>query len=85
MAAYFPDYPSREQSDAATSLIRSLALLYPCGHCAADFRAGIEESPPTTRTRASLSVWVCEAHNRVNRLLGKDAFPCVLAKLDERW
>ena len=32
-----------------------------------------------------LSVWMCEAHNRVNALLGKPAFPCVLSQLDERW
>ena len=36
-------------------------------------------------SRAELSVWMCEAHNRVNRLLDKPAFPCVLSELDKRW
>ena len=36
-------------------------------------------------SRAELSVWMCEAHNRVNRLLGKDVFSCALGALDRRW
>lgn len=44
-------------------------------------------APPRRRTssRVELSVWVCEAHNRVNRLLDKPEFPCTIAKLDARW
>ena len=30
-------------------------------------------------------MWLCEAHNRVNRLLGKAEFPCNLTQLDGRW
>lgn len=85
MAAYFPEWPTREQSQAADGVIRGLATLYPCGHCAEDFRAGIAERPPVVSSRAGLSVWMCEAHNRVNRLLGKEEFPCEIAKLYERW
>ena len=36
-------------------------------------------------SREELSVWMCEAHNRVNRLLGKPEFPCLLKDLDARW
>ena len=28
---------------------------------------------------------MCEAHNRVNRLLGKAEFSCELSQLDMRW
>ena len=37
------------------------------------------------KSRAQLSVWMCQEHNRVSRMLGKPEFPCVLEKLDERW
>ncbi len=65
--------------------IRALGNLFPCSHCAEDLRAGIDESPPRAGSRAELSVWMCEAHNRVNRLLGKPEFPCILSRLDARW
>lgn len=85
LAAYFPAQPSSEQSQAAVSLIHAVGMLYPCRHCAEDFQKGLEEHPPLAGSRESLSIWVCEAHNRVNTLLGKPFFPCILSKLDERW
>ena len=39
----------------------------------------------STGSRGELSVWMCEAHNRVNRLLGKTEFSCELSQLDTRW
>jgi mitochondrial FAD-linked sulfhydryl oxidase len=62
-----------------------MATLYPCSHCAEEFRQGIGESPPRVESRAALSIWMCEAHNRVNRLLGKSEFACVIEQLDQRW
>ena len=85
LAAYFPNAPSAAQSDAARSFIRTIGDLYPCRHCAEDFRVHLEESPPRVGSRAELSVWMCEAHNRVNRLLGKAEFSCALGDLDRRW
>ena len=85
LAAYFPEQPTPAQSQAAVGFIRAVAMLYPCRHCAEDFAHGLEEHPPRTGSREELSVWMCEAHNRVNALLGKPVFPCVLSKLDARW
>ena len=85
MAAYFPDSPKPDESAAALSLLSSLSLLYPCSHCAADFRESLADHPPQAGSRAELSVWMCKAHNRVNRMLGKAEFPCILSQLDERW
>ena len=85
MAAYFPNKPTAEQSTAALNFIRALPLLYPCRHCAYDFELGMEESPPKVSSREELSVWMCEAHNRVNESLGKPIFKCTLKSLDERW
>lgn len=85
LAAYFPATPSAAQTAAALSFIRTIGDLYPCRHCAEDFRAGLEESPPRASSREELSVWLCEAHNRVNKLLGKPEFACTISSLDARW
>ncbi len=85
LAAYFPSTPTAAQSEAALGFIRAIGLLYPCRHCAEDFERGLREHPPRIASREDLSIWVCEAHNRVNALLGKPDFPCILAKLDARW
>ena len=31
------------------------------------------------------SIWMCEAHNRVNTKLGKTTFNCDINNLDLRW
>mmetsp|Transcript_19327 Transcript_19327/g.49414 ORF Transcript_19327/g.49414 Transcript_19327/m.49414 type:complete len:104 (-) Transcript_19327:187-498(-) len=85
MAAYFPDKPTTEQSNLVSGFVRALGMMYPCSHCAADFREGMEESPPRVGSRTELSIWMCEAHNRVNRALGKPLFSCKLEDLDARW
>ena len=85
MAAYFPARPTPSQSQAAVGLIRAVGMLYPCRHCAEDFERALEDHPPKADSREDLSVWMCEAHNRVNMLLGKPMFPCVLSQLDARW
>lgn len=110
MAAYFPDKPTGVQREAVTSFIRALGALYPCSHCAEDFRVALDERPPrcgrpaatmrphapvadpchrvcgcSTSSRSELCVWMCEAHNRVNRDLGKEEFSCELKQLDARW
>jgi hypothetical protein len=46
LAAYYPNQPSPEYQKASVSLIESLALLYPCKYCAAEFQVTIKESPP---------------------------------------
>mmetsp|Transcript_33503 Transcript_33503/g.75803 ORF Transcript_33503/g.75803 Transcript_33503/m.75803 type:complete len:161 (-) Transcript_33503:249-731(-) len=85
LAAYYPDAPSEAHKETACHFLRGLAALYPCTHCAEEFRSGMEQSPPRVDSRESLSVWLCESHNRVNQLLGKPEFECVLSKLDLRW
>ena len=85
LAAYFPDQPTVDESKAAVSFVQTLGMLYPCSHCAADLRESMADNPPRAGSRAELSVWLCEAHNRVNRALGKPIFSCKMADLDERW
>lgn len=82
-AAYYPTDPSPAQKTSMLSLLRSLPMLYPCGHCASHLGENLKENPPKVGGREELSRWLCERHNDVNSRLGKEKFDC--ATVDERW
>jgi hypothetical protein len=46
LAAYFPEQPTASDREAAAAFLRVLGALYPCSHCAEDFRDALAESPP---------------------------------------
>lgn len=83
IAASYPQKPSPDERKNMQEFIKLMSILYPCGHCAKEFREDIIESPPRVDSRASLSLWFCDIHNKVNRKLGKTEFDC--KKVDERW
>ncbi|KIW05780.1 uncharacterized protein PV09_03635 [Verruconis gallopava] len=85
MAATYPERPNAEQQRDAVSFVSSLSRLYPCHWCASDFQRWMKEAKnaPRVSSREEFSQWLCEAHNEVNRKLGKPEFDC--AKVDERW
>ena len=85
MAAYYPERPTAAQRSAAVAFLHALGALYPCEHCAEDLRADLAAAPPRAGSRAELSVWMCELHNRVNAKLGKPLWSCDLKALDARW
>ena len=85
MAAYYPDDPDALHRVQARRFFYALGALYPCAHCADDFREDMRRAPPRVESRAALSKWLCERHNEVNGKLGKETFPCVLSELDKRW
>ena len=82
-AAYYPENPTPTQRVSMLSLLKSLPLLYPCGHCASHLGENMKDNPPNVGNRFELSRWLCERHNDVNVRLGKEKFNC--AKVDERW
>ena len=83
MAAYYPDKPTVEQQEDMSKLITLFSKFYPCDHCAEDFRESIKKNEPETKSQFTLSKWMCERHNEVNRKLGKPEFDC--SKVTERW
>jgi mitochondrial FAD-linked sulfhydryl oxidase len=85
VAAYYPDLPGEKEKESATALIFALAELYPCKHCAEDFRQNIQLMPPNVDTREKFCLWLCQQHNLVNEKLSKPIFPCNINSLDERW
>ena len=85
MAAYYPSNPDALHRVQARRFFDALGMLYPCGHCAGDFREDMAREPPKVESRESLALWLCRRHNEVNEKLGKPMFPCVLKDLDKRW
>jgi FAD-linked sulfhydryl oxidase len=83
MAAYYPDEPSAAKRIQMTEFLERFGVFYPCEHCAVHFRAHMTAHPPDTSSAASLSQWMCEAHNEVNERQGKPIFDCSL--LQQRW
>uniref|UniRef100_A0A7R9UEP7 Sulfhydryl oxidase n=1 Tax=Pinguiococcus pyrenoidosus TaxID=172671 RepID=A0A7R9UEP7_9STRA len=84
-AAYYPERPCKKDMQAAKRFIEGFAALYPCSHCAEDFREAVRQNPPRVESREQFSLWACEQHNTVNEKLGKAAIPCTFAKLQEMW
>lgn len=72
-----------QQQTAA--FLKLFARLYPCSHCAEDFQKYMAspQTQPRLASQDELGQWMCEAHNDVNRKLGKEDFDCSLWK--ERW
>ncbi|KAF2347294.1 ERV/ALR sulfhydryl oxidase domain [Trinorchestia longiramus] len=83
MAAHYPEAPTQQQQHDMSSFIALFAKLYPCPPCAQDFREWLTKHPPNVSTGHALSQFFCEAHNEVNRKLGKNEFNCKF--VDERW
>ncbi|XP_045450682.1 FAD-linked sulfhydryl oxidase ALR [Melitaea cinxia] len=83
MASYFPEKPTKSQSEDMTKFFNIFAQFYPCEPCALDFKEDIKKHPPKTKSRDELAKWLCERHNVVNVKLGKPEFDC--SKVHERW
>lgn len=84
MTATYPEQPSRGEQDQARSFISLFSNVYPCGHCAEDFRNWMDEgNQPAVGSRSDFGRWMCNAHNAVNEKLGKESFDC--SKWEERW
>ncbi|MCJ1322855.1 hypothetical protein MMC15_008205, partial [Xylographa vitiligo] len=76
ISASYPARASLAQQSEMTQFLGLFAKLYPCWVCAEDFRAWMARAgnEPRVEGRAGLGRWMCEAHNEVNRKLGKEVF-----------
>ncbi|XP_076659322.1 evr1_Alr domain-containing protein Alr [Halictus rubicundus] len=83
MAAYYPDQPSEAQKSDMKQFFYSFSQFYPCYVCAEDLREQLKESPPQTDSQKTLSRWLCDVHNEVNKKIGKPKFDCNF--VDQRW
>jgi mitochondrial FAD-linked sulfhydryl oxidase len=86
LAANYPEKPSVQQQSEMSGFIGTLGRFYPCWHCADDFRAWMAKgNEPKTQSRGDFEKWMCQAHNEVNKKLGKDTFDCSPRSLNIRW
>ncbi|KAK2778138.1 hypothetical protein FQN52_002899 [Onygenales sp. PD_12] len=87
MTATYPPTATPQQQSDMRSFLSLFSKLYPCWVCADDFRAWMDEpsgaNRPRLKTRGEFGNWMCEAHNEVNRKLGKREFDCRF--WEERW
>ncbi|KAL1958958.1 hypothetical protein VTO42DRAFT_3511 [Malbranchea cinnamomea] len=87
MAATYPTQASPQQQSDMQGFLSLFSRLYPCWVCADDFRNWMNDpsgrNKPRLSGRSEFGNWLCEAHNEVNRKLGKKVFDC--SKWEERW
>jgi hypothetical protein len=70
----YPDAPTIHEQMEAENLFTSLRTLLPCEACREHYESEISVNPPDTRSRATLSAWLVDLHNRVNVRLGKPIY-----------
>ncbi|RAL10793.1 flavin-linked sulfhydryl oxidase [Aspergillus homomorphus CBS 101889] len=85
LTAAYPAQATAAQQTEMRTFLGLFSRLYPCWVCAGDFRAwmGTPQNEPRLATRQEFGDWMCQAHNEVNRKLGKKEFDCRL--WEERW
>lgn len=85
MSASYPPRASPTQQSEMRQFLGLFGKLYPCWVCAEDFQDWMSKkgNEPRVESRDRLGEWMCEAHNEVNRKLGKQEFDC--GKWEERW
>lgn len=85
IAAHYPDDPTEDWKDKHKRFYYAFSKVYPCKSCAIHFNQQIKKHPPELDNRKSVSLWTCKMHNKVNKYLNKEIFPCNLENLDKRW
>ncbi|KAL0939445.1 Mitochondrial FAD-linked sulfhydryl oxidase ERV1 [Colletotrichum truncatum] len=83
IAATYPEKPSPTQKEDLRGFMRLFSKLYPCWVCAEDFQSYMQKQQVQVAGRKEFGNWLCEAHNEVNRKLGKKEFDC--SRWEERW
>ncbi|KAI5902946.1 Mitochondrial FAD-linked sulfhydryl oxidase ERV1 [Candida parapsilosis] len=83
IAATFPETPNTKQQQDMKSFLNLFAGFYPCWYCGEDFVRYMNKHEPQTKSQDDLGKWLCEAHNDVNKKLGKPQFDCQFWK--QRW
>lgn len=86
MAALLPaDKLSTDQVLHLHKLLLAISELYPCGTCARHFRAFIAAHPIPQQqvTGRDIQIWLCQAHNGVNKRQGKPIVDC--PNIAKRW
>jgi hypothetical protein len=72
LASYTPvGAISQELKTAALARIYSLCHMTPCSECRTHYNAFVQANPPKFETGEQIEQWWLQAHNNINRLLGR--------------
>ncbi|KAI0012361.1 ERV/ALR sulfhydryl oxidase domain-containing protein [Xylariaceae sp. FL0662B] len=83
IAATYPKRPSAAEQSDLKNFMATFSRLYPCWTCAKDFQRYMEREHIKVGNRDEFGQWLCEAHNAVNKKIGKETFDC--SRWEERW
>jgi len=83
ITASYPVSPTLAEQSQVRQFMGLFSKLYPCWVCAEDFQDFMTKNRVRAESREEFGQWMCEAHNDVNRKLGKKEFDC--SKWEERW
>ncbi|KAK3375980.1 hypothetical protein B0T24DRAFT_656211 [Lasiosphaeria ovina] len=75
IAATYPTLPTITEQSDVKGFMMLFAKLYPCWVCAEDFQQYIQNQEIRAGSRDEFGNWLCEAHNEVNKKLGKPGDP----------
>lgn len=68
------------------NFVDNIQFTHPCLDCSSDFLSVLSVHPrPLILSRESVSIWICNLHNEINKRIGKDSFSCDLNVLDDFW
>ena len=71
----YPENPSKQQQTLAKIFYEALPYQLPCGVCEGHCANYIRDNPPVTKNRETLTRWLHQFHNAVNKRLGKEEYP----------
>lgn len=80
----YPQTPDLEKQMQIEKFISSFTELLPCKDCRDSFKKYLKENPVHTKTKEGLIKWCVDAHNFVNKKLGKELFTYDEAELNWR-
>ena len=70
----YPDNPSEKEKESMFNFFNSLPDVLPCKMCAEHCRKNLSDIPPQVESKNSLSRWLVDFHNEVNRQNEKPIF-----------
>ena len=71
MSFGFPNLPTKDEKQQAYNFFTALSVMIPCQKCREHCKDHILTHPPKVQNRESLSQWLFDFHNSVNKRLGK--------------
>mgnify|MGYP000868131386 CR=1 FL=1 len=63
----YPENPSAVQKESAKQVFRNIGNILPCPVCRGHYNENIKKNPPKVDNMNSLSRWLVEIHNEVNK------------------